>query len=90
LYQEHENNGLALVLVGRGDWDENRRKAEHGLTFPVVIQEKWQLSKQYGIFATSVAFLISQEGVIEKGVAIGRDTVPALAHDGLGSKGEGR
>jgi peroxiredoxin len=91
LHQEHGKNGLALVLVGRGDREENRRKADqYGMRFPVVIQEKWQLSKQYGIFATPVAFLISQEGVIEKDVAIGRDAVLILAHVGLGSKGEGR
>ena len=86
LHQEHENNGLALVLVGRGDEEENRRKAEQfGLRFPVVLQEKWKLSKEYGIFATPVAFLISKEGVIEKDVAVGRDAILALAQDGLGS-----
>ena len=88
LHQEHENNGLALVLVGRGEREENRRKAQlYGLRFPVVVQEKWKLSKQYGIFATPVAFLISEEGVIEKNVAVGRDAVLALAHDGLVSRG---
>ena len=86
LHQEHENNGLALVLVGRGEEEQNRRKAEQqGLRFPIVLQEKWKLSKEYGIFATPVAFLISKEGVIEKDVAVGRDAILALARDGLGS-----
>jgi peroxiredoxin len=91
LHQEHENNGLALVLVGRGDGAENRRKAEqHGLRFPVVLQEKWKLSKEYGIFTTPVAFLISKDGVVEKDVAVGKDAILALARKGLESIRRGR
>lgn len=80
LHQEHEANGLALVMVGRGDAEENRKKAEHnGFGFPVVLQKKWELSKQYGIFATPVAFLIDEEGVIARGVAVGADAILDLA-----------
>lgn len=65
LHQEHKANGLALLMVGRGDVEENRKKARHnGFDFPVVLQKKGELSKQYGIFATPVAFLIDEEGVI--------------------------
>ncbi len=82
LHQQHANNGLALVLVGRGNAEENRLKAEqHGLRFPVVLQEKWKLSKQYGIFAAPVAFLIGEDGVIAKDVAVGREAILALAGD---------
>ena len=88
LHQEHAHNGLALVLVGRGNAEENRLKAQHhGLRFPVVLQEKWKLSKQYGIFATPVAFLIGKDGVIAKDVAVGRDAILALAGDGPGAQG---
>ncbi len=88
VHREHENNGLAVVLIGRGNVEENRRKAEqHGFRFPVVIQPKWKLSKEYGILATPVAFLIGEDGVIAKDVAVGRDAVLALARDGLGAKG---
>ena len=59
LHQEHRDNNLAIIMVGRGDAEENRSKAErHGVEFPVVLQEQWKLSKEYGIFATPVAFLI--------------------------------
>ena len=71
LHQERGDD-LSLILVGRGERDENRRKArEHGFEFPVVIQKGWELSKQYGIFATPVAYLIGADGVIARDVARG-------------------
>jgi peroxiredoxin len=82
LHQEHRNNGLAVILVGRGSEEENRIKAERfGFEFPVVLQDKWKLSKEYGIFATPVAFLIAENGVIAKNVAVGKDAILALAAD---------
>jgi peroxiredoxin len=84
LHRQHEANGLALVMVGRGDAEENRRKArENGFDFPVVLQKKWELSKQYGIFATPVAFLINEEGVIARDVAAGADAILELVSRGF-------
>jgi peroxiredoxin len=81
---KHADNGLALIMVGRGELEENRKKAEqHGIKFPVVVQEKWRLSKAYGIFSTPVAFLVDEDGVIAKDVAIGPDPIMALAEEGL-------
>ena len=80
LHQEHRDNGLAVVLVGRGSVEENRKKAQQfGFEFPVVLQDKWKLSKEYGIFATPVGFLIAENGVIAKDVAVGREAILALA-----------
>jgi peroxiredoxin len=80
VHQEHRSNGLAILLVGRGSKEENRSKAEQfGFQFPVVVQDKWKLSKEYGIFATPVAFLIAENGVIAKDVAVGKDAILALA-----------
>lgn len=80
LHEAHRGNGLDLVLVGRGDPEENRRKAERqGFEFPVVLQKKWEVSRDYGIFATPVGFLIDENGVIEKDVARGPDAILALA-----------
>lgn len=79
LHEQHRNNGLAVVMIGRGEVEENRRKAEsHGFEFPVVLQQKWHLSKKYGIFATPVAFLIDEQGVIAKDVARGAEEILAL------------
>jgi peroxiredoxin len=83
-HQKHRDNGLALVMVGRGEPQENRMKAkQHGLKFPVVLQQKWKLSKEYGIFSTPVAFLVNEDGVIAKDVAIGADPILSLAKEGL-------
>jgi peroxiredoxin len=88
LHEEHANNGLAVVMVGRGKAEANRRKADqHGFQFPLVLQEKWKLSKEYGTLATPAAFLIGEDGVITDDVALGRDAVLTLARDGLGAKG---
>jgi peroxiredoxin len=87
LHKEHQGNGLAVVMVGRGDAEENRRKAAgHGFEFPFVLQDRWRLSKEYGIFATPVAFLIDERGVIARNVATGADEVLALAREGLGTQ----
>jgi peroxiredoxin len=80
LHEEHRGNGLSLLLVGRGEAEDNRKKAEKfGFEFPVVLQDKWKLSKEYGIFATPVAFLISENGVIAREVAVGKEAILALA-----------
>ena len=86
-HHKHGNNGLSVVMVGRGDREENRKKAmQHRIAFPVVLQEKWKLSREYGIFATPTGFLIGQDGVIVRNVATGPDDVMALAREGLASK----
>jgi peroxiredoxin len=79
LHERHQGNGLDLLLVGRGDLEENRRRAEaHGFQFPVAVQRRWELSRQYGIFATPVAFLIDERGVIADKVARGIDEILSL------------
>ncbi len=84
LHRAHANNGLDFVMVGRGGVDENRHKAEQsGIQFPVLLQEKWKLSKEYGIFSTPVAFLIGENGVIKKNVAIGVEAITTLANEAL-------
>src|SRR6266567_8560238 len=85
-HQEQTNNGLSMIIVGRGDQQENRRKAaQHGFQFPVVIQPKWKLAKEYGTFATPAAFLIGEDGVISSDAAMGKDAILALAALGQGS-----
>ena len=86
LHRKHENNGLAVVMVGRGDPEQNKKKAvQHRIEFPVLLQEKWKLSRQYGIFATPVAFLVGKDGVIARNVATGPDEIMTLAYEGLAS-----
>jgi peroxiredoxin len=91
LDREHGRDGPGLLLVSRGAVDENRRKAQvSGVEFPVVLQPGWKVSKEYGIFATPVAFLIDEEGVIERDVARGPAEILALAQAALRAEGRVR
>ena len=75
-------------MVSRGEPAENQRKAEaFGVEFQVVLQPGWRLSKKYGIFATPVAFLINEEGVIERDVARGPTEILAVAREALSAEG---
>jgi peroxiredoxin len=91
LHRKQRDKGLTIIMVGRGQAEQNRTKAMHyGIEFPVVLQERWKLSREYGIFDTPVAFLIDRNGIIMRGVAKGPDQIIALAHDGLASAKETR
>lgn len=70
---------LRIVMISRGEPKENRAKVkEHGLTFPVVLQQQWEISRRYAMFATPIAYLIDEAGVIAHEVAVGADTVLKL------------
>jgi peroxiredoxin len=88
LHRERRSDGLEIIMVSRGELEENRRKAEaFGIDFPVVLQSGWKLSKKYGIFATPIAFLINEEGVIERDVARGPSEILSLAEPALSAEG---
>jgi peroxiredoxin len=77
------NPDLRVLMVSRGDPDENRQKvAKLGLTFPVVVQKQWEVSRAYGMFATPIGYLIDGRGVVARDVATGGDAILALA-DGI-------
>ena len=76
---EGEIPGLAVVMISKGEPKENRAKVkEHGLTIPVVLQQQWEISRRYAMFATPVAYLIDEQGVITHDVAVGTDAILEL------------
>ena len=78
-YRRRRPDAANIIVVSRGERDENLRKAEeHGFEFPVVIQDRWKLSRKYGIFATPVAFLIGVDGRTIGEVAVGFDQILVL------------
>src|SRR5690349_14049935 len=80
IHKEHRNNGLDLLMVGRGDPEDNRVKVERqGLEFPVALQRGWSLSRRYGIFAAPVGFLIDENGIVAQDAAQGVGQILALA-----------
>jgi peroxiredoxin len=71
---------LQVLMVSRRDLEDNRAKmAEYGLTFPVVLQRYWEVSRAYGMFATPIGYLIDEQGVIAADVAVGAEAILALA-----------
>jgi hypothetical protein len=79
-------------MVSKGDEEANRAKAaQHGLTFPIVLQRQWEISREYGKFATPIAYLIDAEGIISKEVAVGVDPILALlAAPAVPANGKGK
>src|SRR3989442_14458380 len=79
MYRRRGATGTEIIRVSRGEIEENRRKAEaDGFEFPVVVQDRWKLSRKYGIFATPVAFLIGVDGRTIGEVAVGFDQILVL------------
>jgi peroxiredoxin len=75
-----EHPDVSVLMISRGDPKENRAKVkEHGLTFPVLLQQRWEISRLYAIFATPVAYLIDETGLILHDVAVGVDSIKVFA-----------
>jgi peroxiredoxin len=67
---------LAIVMISRGGPKENRAKVrEHGLTFPIVLQQRWEISRLYAMFATPIAYLVDESGFIAADVAVGLEPI---------------
>jgi thiol-disulfide isomerase/thioredoxin len=73
---------LSVLMISRGDVEENRDKAnELGLTFPIVLQQKWEVSLKYAMFATPIGYLIDEEGILASDVAVGIEPILALSEE---------
>jgi peroxiredoxin len=75
-----EQTDLQVLVVSRRDAEATAAKADAlGLTFPIAMQQQWEISKQYGMFATPIAYLIDEEGIVVHDVAVGVEPILALA-----------
>jgi peroxiredoxin len=84
--------GIRVLMISRRDLEANRQKVvELGITFPVVLQRHWEVSLLYGMFATPIAYLIDERGVLASDVAVGTTAIEALmaTADKPNSDGEG-
>jgi peroxiredoxin len=73
------NTNMSVVMISRRERQENRAKMkEHGLTFPILLQQQWEISRLYAMFATPIAYLIDEQGVILNDVAVGVEAIVAL------------
>jgi peroxiredoxin len=76
---ERRPDDLEIVMISRGDLEENKRKAKaFGYPFPVLLQRSWEVSKEYAMFATPIAYLIDADGIIAKDLAAGPEPILAL------------
>jgi peroxiredoxin len=74
---------VQVLLVSRGDPEANLAKVvQHRLTFPIVLQRNWEISREYGIFSTPVAYLISEKGILSAEIAVGVQPILSLLHPG--------
>jgi peroxiredoxin len=71
---------LEILMVSRGSPAANEAKiAEHGLTFPVVLQQHWEISRLYAMFATPIGYLLDDHLTVVAPVAKGPDAIVGLA-----------
>src|SRR5262245_20896505 len=71
---------LQVLVISRRNAEATRAKAEAlGLTFPIAMQQRWEVSLWYGMFATPIGYLIDEQGVVAKDVAVGVEPILALA-----------
>ena len=75
-----ERPDLSVLVISRRDAEATRAKADAlGLSFPIVMQQQWEISKQYGMFATPIGYLIDEQGNVTTDVAVGVEPILALA-----------
>lgn len=81
LQQLHaEQSDLQVLMISRREMEATQAKAAKlGLTFPIVMQKQWEVSLLYAKFATPIAYLIDEQGVLLSDVAVGVEGILALA-----------
>ncbi len=73
---------LQVLVISRRDTEATGAKAAAlGLEFPIVMQQQWEISKKYGMFATPISYLIDEQGIVVKDVAVGVEPILALADE---------
>jgi len=78
---------LEILMVSRGSSTDNEAKlVEHGLTFPVVLQRHWEISRLYAMFATPIAYLLDEHLTVAAEIAMGADAILALATGRLNAR----
>jgi peroxiredoxin len=68
---------VQVIVVNNGEPASTRDWASKlGVSFPVLVQERYELSKRYEAFATPFGFLIDERGVIaSKGIINNRQHI---------------
>ena len=74
-----QRSDFQVLVVSRRDVKANRAKvAALGLTFPIVLQQSWEISMKYAKFATPIGYLIDEQGILASDLAVGVGPILAL------------
>lgn len=70
-YNAHQSDGVKLVTVNLVNSEQNQQAVEdfikaNKLTFPIVLDSKGELMKEYHIITIPTSFLLNEKGEIEK------------------------
>ena len=77
-----ERPDLVVLVISRRDAEATRAKADAlGLSYSIAMQQQWEISKKYGMFATPIGYLIDEQGIVAKDVAVGVEPILALADE---------
>jgi methylamine dehydrogenase accessory protein MauD len=81
-------DGLCVLVVNNGDPEATRCwAAGAGVRVPVLVQEKFALSRRYEVYATPFAFLIDERGVIaSKGLINNREHIEFVLSGAVGKE----
>ena len=81
-------NDLQVVVVNNADPEIAREWAEDvAAEFPVLVQEKWRVSKSFEVYATPFAFLIDAGGVVRSAGIAGSQQHLGYVLSGAGRRG---
>ncbi len=83
----HDQGEHQVLVVNNGEPDETRQwAAKINGGFPILIQQKFSLSKRYEVFATPFAFLIDEQGLIASSGIVGSSQYLGFVLTGAGSR----
>jgi methylamine dehydrogenase accessory protein MauD len=91
LNQLHRDGKHEVLVVNNAAPDKARQwVTEHDVKFPVLIQEKYAVSKRYEVLATPFGFLIDEKGIIRsKGIMNSKEQIGFVVNGrGCGAKAE--
>jgi methylamine dehydrogenase accessory protein MauD len=79
---------VRVIVVNNGDLESTRDWTKRlSLSFPVLVQERYELSKRYEAFATPFAFLIDERGLIaSKGIVNNRQHIEFVLSGATGKE----
>jgi hypothetical protein len=72
------------LVVGRSAF---LGRAAHGVSLPIGLQHHWDVSREFGMLATPIAYLVDERGTLSAPVAVGADEVLDLAESAQGVLG---